>query len=145
MKKKFDLFVSIGAACSCSNALRVSNLQFRSYPFDWISGADFNKRIQLLTNDFEDWLNINSMEYIAEREHPVPSKIYKNTKTGIIFSHDFPKDKEINESFNDVKVKYDRRIKRLIKQIETSKKVLFVYTMTADSDEIINDSELKRT
>jgi hypothetical protein len=35
--ERYDLAFSLGAACSCSVALRRAKLQFASFPLDWIA------------------------------------------------------------------------------------------------------------
>lgn len=55
--KKFDLIVSLGEDCACTSYLRRFNLQKYSYPFDWLSNASFQTRIDLVCNDFKDFLN----------------------------------------------------------------------------------------
>lgn len=57
-KEKYDLILSIGEACSCTQALRKSNLQIFSYPFDWLFGASFetevlSESIKILTADYK--------------------------------------------------------------------------------------------
>lgn len=49
---KYDLFISIGEDCACTSYLRNCKLQFSSFPFDWLTHATFEKRIEILCNDF---------------------------------------------------------------------------------------------
>ena len=69
MKKKYDLIFSMGAACSCSSALRSAELQVASYPFDWLFGSDFCNRANIVVNDFERFLDkigiIGNCRFIA--------------------------------------------------------------------------------
>ena len=127
VKNEHDLYISLGAGCSCTQALRKSHLQYYSYPYDWLFGADFIDRIKIIANDFKDWMNYEDLELIGTRENPILCKIYKNKKTGIVFNHDFPLSKLLEDSYSRVKQKYERRIKRLINQIEASRSILFVY------------------
>jgi len=141
-KRKFDLFVSIGAGCSCASALKDAALRYYSYPFDWLFGADFLDRIKILTDNFENWLEKDYLTKIGSRTSPEPCDIYKNIKTGIVFNHDFPIDTPLEDSFSNVKAKYDRRIERLIKQIESSKSVLFVYIEIPNQRKEISQKDL---
>lgn len=71
LDKKFDLIFSLGEDCACSSYLRRFNLQEYSYPFDWLTKADFSVRVDLLLNDFEGFL---------EKENLI--KLDKNTFKG---------------------------------------------------------------
>lgn len=141
-KNKFDLFVSLGAACSCTQTLRDNRLQYFSYPFDWLYGSNFLGRVNILLEDFQFWLNKEDLEYAGKREFPLPCNIYKNLKTGIVFNHDFPLNISLDESFYEVKEKYSRRIARLLNQINTSKSVLFVYIERPDVREEVLQKDL---
>lgn len=138
-KKTYDLIFSIGEACSCTVALRDSKLQEKSYPFDWLYGSTFNERINLLTSKFEHFLEIDSLEYIDSRISPKPFDIYRNKKNGLVFNHDFTFGIPLLESYKDVKLKYERRINRLLEHISKAKKVLIVYIKTPEVGNIIKD------
>lgn len=140
--QNFDLFISLGSACFCTQALRSSSLQFQSYPFDWLAGANFLDRAKIITSDFEDWLKKEYLEYVGEREHPEPKKIFRNTKTDITFNHDFSIDEELDKSYPQVKEKYDRRINRLINNIKNSNRVLLVYCELPGTDNAVDDDTL---
>ncbi len=64
MKKKYDFIVSIGEACICSESLRKSLLQIKSYPFDWILSHDILTNLDIVLNDFNDFLN---KDYLQEK------------------------------------------------------------------------------
>lgn len=133
--EKFDLFVSLGSACSCTQILRTCSLQYYSYPFDWLYGSNFLDRIKILVNNFENWLNKEDLISYGCRAETHPNDIYKNIRTDIVFNHDFQIDTPLYESYPKVKEKYDRRIKRLLYQIENSNKLLFVYITRPDERE----------
>ena len=58
---KYNLFVSLGEDCACTSYLRDCKLQFASFPFDWLTHASFEKRIELVCNNFKDFLNFNDL------------------------------------------------------------------------------------
>ena len=90
MKKKvFDLYISLGAVCSCTTTLRDCALQFYSYPFDWMAGSDLQGRTEILINDFKNWFNKEDLIFWGNRTFPEPRDIFLNTKTGIVHNHDF--------------------------------------------------------
>lgn len=135
MQSKFDLIFSIGAACSCTQTLRTSFLQYYSYPFDWPYGSDFLSRVKILVNNFEHWLDKSDLASYGKRVDTHPNDIYKNARTNIVFNHDFKINTPLDESYSEVKEKYDRRIRRLLNQIEASKNILLVYIESPEKRE----------
>lgn len=143
MKKKYDLYVSLGAACSTSMALRRSNLQFWSYPFDWLAGSNLYDRTKIFLNDFDGWLNKEDLTLTKEYNGPVPKNFYFNNKTEINYLHDFKYKTPLDECYDEVVEKYNRRINRLFTQIKGSKNVCFVYIDTPASKTAVSDETLK--
>ncbi len=127
LNNEYDFIFGIGEACSCSETLRKCGLQFQSYPLDWLYGGDIKTRVNLLVNNFEDFINIDDLQKQGERENPLPCDIYANLKNKIVFNHDFPLRKNLDETYPLVFEKYNRRIKRLYENIENSNKILIVY------------------
>lgn len=142
MKKiKYDLAFSLGSACSCTSALRAAGLQFASFPFDWLFGTDLPGRVRLIADDFKAWLDASSLRTISPPSwHHLA--IYENTRTGIVFNHDFPQNVPLADCIDRVVEKYDRRIERLKRLIEMSKRVLAVFVSTP-LDALISDDVLK--
>lgn len=127
---KFDLIVSIGEDCACTSYLRRFNLQEYSYPFDWLTKASFQTRIDLLINDFANFLNKENIHFM---EKPTGVNVdnnhdyYKDVLLDFYFYHDFRTDNIFDDEFIKVKDKYERRIKRLYQSISDSKNILFVW------------------
>lgn len=138
--KNFDLIFSIGEACSCTSVLRLNNLQFCSYPLDWLFGTDFEGRIEILTNEFHKFLEKEDLEFSYE-ERSISCSAYANKRNDIVFNHDFLKDLDFNEAYNLVKAKYDRRIKRLLENIEKANSILVVYLETPVCNHKIEDDK----
>ncbi len=138
---KYDLYVSLGDACSCSSSLRNSKLQFYSYPLDWIHGASFIERIELLTNNFAHYIDKEDLKFSYEARS-IACNAYYNKANGITFNHDFKKDVPFDEMYETVFEKYKRRAKRLYSQIESSQKVLFVFLQSPNERKILPDEEL---
>lgn len=144
MSEKYELVFGIGAACLCSQALRKSNLQFASYPFDWLYGSNFSSRVQLLISDFKDFFEKEDIVFTGKTNND-PEKlcnIYENKKTGLFFPHDFPPAASFESFFPEVKKKYDRRIKRLLDSINKKHDILIVYVETALYSETETTSEV---
>ena len=123
----YDLIMSLGAACNCTEALRHLHLQNRSYPFDWIFGSNLSDRVTLLKNRFENWFNIEDFCYLRTEENKV---LLQNNKTDLIYNHDFFTNKgAVEDQFPIVKAKYDRRINRILNMFDSKEKtkILLVY------------------
>ena len=142
-KNKFDLIVSLGEDCACTSYLRRFNLQDYTFPFDWLTRASFTTRIDLICNNFENFLR---KENIYKLGFPYNTRIncehadYEDKKLEFNFYHDFNKNLEFTDAFNDVKNKYNRRIARFYNLAENSNKILFVWwdrSNKIESDTII--------
>ena len=111
-------YISLGSSCSVAYQLQNLKLKKESLPFDWVRANDISFVLQLIKNNFSGFLD--NLEYIKDDEKfpyinndelfdnikEKHTKIYKNQYIG--FYHDFKE----NTSFEEVKEKYDRRIKR---------------------------------
>ena len=133
MKKKYDLILGVGNACSATQTIRAAGLQYLSFPFDWIiyhdgitAGVpDLRLRTDTLANGFDGWLDAADL-----RQGGFTSKngkdIYENGKTGVIFNHDFRHGIPFDEEFAIVQNRYARRVERLYRCLEAARKVLLV-------------------
>lgn len=143
-KREYDFIVSVGEDCACTSYLRNHNLQILSYPFDWLTKATFPTRLELILNDFENFLNLEDLEFLPKRPEMFNDKYcdyYENTRNGFYYFHEFPKGIDPKDSIEEIKAKYDRRIKRLNEKIMESEKVLFVWLshlQSTDDDLIIS-------
>jgi len=127
---KFDLVISIGESCACSGYLRRFKLQDYSYPLDWLTGASFESRIDVLTNNFNDFLNIDNLSKLEKNQNMINDNkcdYYQDSVYNFIFLHDFKINQPFEQEYENVKTKYNRRIKRMYEQIEKSDKILFVW------------------
>ena len=127
---KFDLVISIGEDCACSSYLRRCKLQDFSYPFDWLTKAAFTTRLDLILNDFEDFLNKDNLYQLEKPKTDNADKncdYWADKKYDFYYYHDFPAGVAFDEAYPKVKAKFDRRIKRLYEQISNSGKILFVW------------------
>ena len=142
--KKYDLVFGIGEACSCSQVLRKCHLQFFSYPFDWLFGSDILTRVKILTDDYQNFMNIDDLEDTNQNNKDKKNlcEIYHNKSNDITFNHDFTYNQPLEKSYPEVQKKYNRRIKRQLNQIENSENVLVVYVQTPNNRNIIEDSVL---
>ena len=140
-KKKYDLIFGIGAACSCTQALRKSKLQLASYPLDWLFGSDFIGRVDFLISEFKGFIEKSDLAFsFSNRSSSCDA--YANKRTGIVFNHDFPGGVPLEESYPVVRAKYDRRIARLLNNIQRAKSVLVVYMETPETKQHTSNEEI---
>jgi len=135
LKDEYDFIFSIGEACSCTAVLRASNLQFESYPLDWLWGGNIETRTNLLINDFKGFFDKENLKLVGNKQNPLPCDIYKNISNSIVFNHDFPLDGSFDSDYPAIKEKYDRRIKRLYNNIEKAQNILIVYIQAPNTDD----------
>ena len=127
---KFDLVLSLGEDCACSGWLRRFKLQNFSYPFDWLTSASFENRIELILNNFSNFLNKEDLYPIEKpKAGPVDEKCdyWADKRYNFYFYHDFLREEPFETEYLKVKEKYKRRIKRLYEQISNKKTILFVW------------------
>lgn len=140
--KRYDFIFSIGQACSSTENLRKANLQVMSYPFDWLYGTTIKERVDLLVNDFKGWFEKNDFIFDCYKEGS-RFNVYKNTRTGLIFNHDFPKEDDFATGYAKVSERYKRRVARLLGKIEASRHALAVYVEQPYTRQYSSDEELK--
>lgn len=139
--RSYDFIFGTGAACSCTALLRTAQLQFASYPFDWLYGGTFVDRCRILANRFDRFIELQDLSY-SYMERSISCTAYHNDFNGITFNHDFLKDVPIEKSYPAVREKYNRRIHRLLSGIESSSSVLIVYLETPDNETHAADAHL---
>ena len=126
-KTEYDLVVPLGAACAASLAPRAANLQFSSYPFDWVGGGDVVGHARLVAEDFREWFRMEDLELTDVVNAIFNSSVYRNRVTGLVYSHDFPAGCYLEDEYPKVAQKYERRIRRLYADMAKAKRVLAVY------------------
>lgn len=133
---KFKYIVSLGYFCSPAMEFKRINRRPFSLPFDWLITPKLSDVINLINNNFEDFLY---EEYFYQLlEHP---QYYRNIKYNIDFYHDFSPFVSFDSQINDVTVKYNRRISRFYDIIR--KPTLFLrYLSKEDFEYIVDNYEL---
>lgn len=130
-KKVYDIVYSLGYDCTCARYMAKYHLRSYSGPFDWITLCDYKTRMEYILNDFENFLNKEDLEFIPrppEKDYLNPKMIdFVNKRDKFEFYHDFPKGKTLDESFPEIKAKYDRRIKRFDEKLKTEKNILLLW------------------
>ena len=147
--RRYDFVFPLGAACSCSQSLRLANLQFASFPCDWLYGGTPVARTQGLVDGFRGWF-----ERATLVKHDVPWNLehepWRNTVNGIVFKHDFDWNAPLESLLPGVREKYARRLARLDRLVSAAKTVLVVWinpptVPAADATELAAAREILRT
>ena len=103
---KFDLVVSIGEDCACSSYLRRCKLQDFSYPFDWLTKASFQSRLDLILNDFSNFLDKNDLYPLEKPKTGIVDEkcdYWADKRYDFYFYHDFPIGEQLEQSYIKVK------------------------------------------
>ena len=109
---KYKHIIPLGYFCSVAMELERKGLRTASYPFDWIISDSFENILKLLDNNFEEFLDEESLY-----QEEIPNHYY-NYRTGIHFYHDFDAYTPLRKQIKSVRKKYDRRIKRLYDDVK---------------------------
>lgn len=135
--KKYDNIVSLGFFCSTALELERIGLRSNSSPFDWILSFDIGNVIDLISNEFKDFLNIKYLKQY--RSNP---NYYVNVKYDIHFYHDFDKYKTLEDQIQYVENKYRRRITNFYEKITS--KTLFVRYISSKEELIYIEKNISR-
>lgn len=126
--RMYDSIVSLGASCGTTMSLRELGLQNVSSPFDWIGAPGLSGSVSMLESDFAGWFDRDALVlWDVTHEKGVVHRHYKNLKTGFGFPHEFSNAEPFEENYEKVREKYERRIARFLADMDTPKRVLFVY------------------
>jgi len=149
MRDKYDLIVPFGFNCASAAQLRLRNLRFSSFPFDWISEnerQDFGTLLSFINSRFKDFLSYENLQ-IVDPNGGNRHVVVKDLETNFCFSHDFyigavgeaPRKQE----WTDVRAKYQRRIDRLFEMAAKAESILFVSNIGAKGSPVDHDNLIK--
>jgi len=124
--KHYDFVFSCGFSCGVTQALRVANLQFASFPFDWTASQGFLACARMIADNFEHWMDREDLELVDVRRGGINKHIYRNRRNHFGFVHDFSSFKTFDENYPKESAKYARRIERLKECLGAAKKVLAI-------------------
>ena len=129
---EYDFIFSIGENCFCADILNKNKLRITSSPFDWLTpNRDYCKEniisnLNIINNKFKDFLRKDDFIYLGDaKESGV--KMYLNNNTNLFYNHDFFIDNKFEDDYIKMKETYQRRIERLLTELESDKKNLMVY------------------
>ncbi len=142
MFNTYDNIISLGEACFVATTLINLKLRQFSSPFDWVMGSGLQYRLETLLNDFEDFINLEDLSKVDYDDPETDFYSYVNLKSSIVFNHEFHKGKTLQEEYNEVKEKYDRRCKRLLNLLSSKQSNLLLYMDLAQPKQILSIDQL---
>ena len=140
MNREYDYVITLGEKCFTAQAIYQMNLRKTSGPFDWLdcfsSGAGLKRRLEIILNHFDGFWDKNLLVPVWEGD----VRNIRNIKTNILFRHEIATDESIDENFQKIAEKYDRRIKRFFDILASGKRVLLVYAASLYENSDTNDT-----
>ena len=82
-KQKYDIVYSLGYDCACAQYMQSAQIRICSGPFDWLTNADFQTRLNLILNDFENFLEFDDLKFLPKNQKMFNDPYcdyYENTK-----------------------------------------------------------------
>lgn len=129
IKGTYDSVFSLGDLCLTSIQLKKNNLRPFSGVLDWMASPSLSNVNRLLKNRFVGFMdlpNLRIIGYASDQLICVSDDGYQ-----IVSNHNFEVGKNTLShlgGYPEVREKFDRRIKRFLEKMETSKRILFVRT-----------------
>jgi len=126
--KTYDFVFSLGFSCGTSQALRAADIQFASYPLDWVGVHDILCGVRAIETDFADWMNAEDM-MLTDVRHGAGfmTRAYVNERTGMGFSHEFSDFEPFNQSLPKIRGSYEHRSARFCETLRQAKRILAVW------------------
>ncbi|MED1203451.1 DUF1796 family putative cysteine peptidase [Heyndrickxia acidicola] len=143
IKGEYDAIFSLGHLCLAGLQLKKNQLRPFSGVLDWMGSnslPDVNRLLKNRFAGFMDFKNLAIRGYANEYNLLVEDEVYH-----IFSNHDFAADKNTLThlaAYPEVKEKFNRRIKRFLEKMETSKRILFVRTEGSFADVLELESVL---
>lgn len=109
----YQNYISLGYFCEVAEDLEQLGLRNISSPFDW-NISDFEGVIEAIGTRFRSFMDYDNLIQNARNRSQYLDEKYK-----IFFFHDFSKYQSLEKQYDKVKGKYERRIARFLKSIES--------------------------
>jgi hypothetical protein len=137
------MIIPIGKNCFPELILRFYNLYGEATPLGAIHNVEnierykeisgiygFKGKMELIINNFENYLEIHDLEVILENDCTPPEHmVIGNKRTGLSIYHTFPAvaGGEIESFYFSAKEKFDKRIKSFYSKINNARKILIIF------------------
>ena len=129
---RYDFVSSIGHYCGAAMYMRRHCLRSMSGPLDWV-GEDpggLANHVDIICRDFSGFLERARLELLVNprSEHDdLACDYYRDEGTGMLVYHDFPTGVPLDESYEGVRAKFDRRIRRFYETVAAARHVLLIF------------------
>jgi len=149
-EKKY-VFISLGECCRLASYIRDSQLSEYAFPFDWMMSHDFEAIYQLFLHDFKDYLKIDNLKDLNFYDRTIGEfEDIKNfsylrvldLQYNIESRHDFPLENSIEQSYEEVMKKVNRRVKRLYRTLEREDIIIFLVRLTITREQAVRFKNL---
>lgn len=126
-RQTYDRVVSLGQWCATAIALKKLGLRSCSGPFDWTGpNESVGHYAELIANGFEGFMEKGNLRKL--REDPVEgTEIYQDSVQHWETHHEFKIGVPFEENYAKYRALLDRRIARLLSDLRSGGKVLFVH------------------
>ena len=128
MKKQvheYDMIYSLGMNCACAEYLRKNNLRNKSGPLDWLVSDDIYAPFKTVLDEFKTFLDFSNLTKTSKGCETNITLMHK--ANGYLLIHDFFTHSDIKEQMPSVHQKYSRRIERMLKDLNSNKRILFCW------------------
>ncbi len=123
-RRPYDEVVSLGQGCQVAWQIETNNMRKYAYPFDWFI-TSFDSLLLFIVHKGANFLDFDKIA-VGEAYPGDPSRLQViDLVYGIQSYHDFFSMPPLG-NYYEIKAKYDRRIKRFFKLLESSHKILFI-------------------
>lgn len=138
-ERKTDRYniVSLGFFCSVAMELERCGIRSVSLPFDWLITGNYEAVLKLIANRFDRFLDMNNLY----QEYDINPAYYYNDVYDLHFYHDFNPHLTLEEQYNSVRQKYDRRINRFYEIIKEPTVFIRYCSDEEELEFICNNSE----
>jgi len=127
-KGSYDAVFSLGDLCLTSIQLKKHSLRPYSGVLDWVASPMLSKVTSLLENQFVGYMDSENLRVIGYADKFI---CVSDDGYNIVSNHDFGIESNTLEnlkSYQEVKEKYDRRIRRFLGELKNANRILFVRT-----------------
>lgn len=136
--------ISLGDMCQVAKQLSLHHCRKEAFPFDWIM-CPFDGLYRFIANQAEHFLDRDTLIFVDDRPDYIGGKrsFIEDTVYRMQFLHDFEKPPYFLRNYDKIKAKYDRRVDRFFKVLNSDKNVLFIrrgitYEETVLLDDLIH-------
>ena len=129
---RYDFVSSIGHYCGAAMYMRRHCLRSMSGPLDWV-GEDpggLANHVDIICRDFRGFMDkANLIPLVNPRTaiDDLANDYYRDGGTGILTYHDFPTGVSLDESYGNVRARFDRRIRRFYETVAAARHVLLIF------------------